>query len=185
MQMFGCVGRNGGPARAHLLYTSRQLKQLKDPSLLKCCGDPCKENCYHRELMIGIGSKELLRSNTACCDAYTGGKVPSARLVPTSLKRARKPKPVRDVSKLKERLTAGLLNERDKILEECSGFRMLGGNSILPDATIEDLVLKASFVVSKEDLDVLLPRPEYRDSFYNAMWDVASTAPPPTKKWRK
>ena len=43
-----------------------------------------------------------------------------------------------------------------KILEECPGFRMLGGNFILPDATIEDLVLKAPFVVSKEDLDVLL-----------------------------
>ena len=66
--------------------------------------------------MIGLGSKEvLLLSNTACCDANTGGKVPSARLdilVPTSLKRARKPKPVHDASKeLKERLTAGLLNE--------------------------------------------------------------------------
>ena len=66
--------------------------------------------------MIGLGSKEvLLLSNTACCDAYTGGKVPSPRLdilVPTSLKHARKPKPVRDVNKgLKKRLTAGLLNE--------------------------------------------------------------------------
>ena len=43
---------------------------------------------------------------------YIGGKVPTARLdilVPTSLKHARKPKPVRDVNKgLKERLTAGL-----------------------------------------------------------------------------
>ena len=190
MQMFGRAGRNGVPARAHLLYTSRQLKQIKDPSLLKCCGDACKENCYHRELLIGLGSKELLQSHAACCDVCTGGKVPSSRLdvlVPTSLKRARKPKPVRNVSKeLKERLTVGLLNERDKILEECPGFRMLGGNFILPDATLEDLVLKAPFVVSKEDLnDVLLLRPEYRDRFFNIMWDVVSTAPPPNKKRRK
>ena len=102
MQMFGRAGRNGTPAHAHLLYTSRQLKQIKDPSLLKCCGDACKENCYRRELLFGLGSKELLQSNAACCDVCTGGKVPTARLdvlVPTSLKCARKPKPVRDVNK--------------------------------------------------------------------------------------
>ena len=69
-----------------------------------------------------------------------------------------------------------------KILEECSGF---SGNFILPDATIEDLVLTAPFVVSKEDLDVLLLRPEYRERFYNVMWDVMSTAPLPTRKRRK
>lgn len=190
MQMFGRAGRNGTPARAHLLYTSSQLKQVKDPSLLKCCGDACKENCYRRELLFGLGSKELLQSNAACCDVCTGGKVPTTKLdvlVPTPLKRARKPKPVRDVNKeMEQKLTAALVKEKDKILEEFPGFRMLGGNFILSDAAIEELVLKAPFIVSKEDLnDVLLLRPEYRDRFFNVIWDILLTAPPPNKKQRK
>ena len=108
-------------------------------------------------------------------------------LVPTSLKRARKPKPVRDVNKEMERkLTAALVKEKDKILEEFPGFRMLGGNFILSDAAIEELVLKAPFIVSKEDLnDVLLLRPEYRDRFFNIIQDILLTAPPPDKKQRK
>ena len=67
MQMFGCAERNGSPAYAHLLYTSRQLKQVKAHHF-KCCGDAWKENWYSRELLIGLGSKELLLSNAACYD---------------------------------------------------------------------------------------------------------------------
>ena len=91
--MFGRAGRNGNPARAHLLYTNRQLQQIKDPSLSKFGGGENKENCRRRELLTGLGTTESLSSNVACCDVCTGGKVPSARLnilVPTSLKRARK-----------------------------------------------------------------------------------------------
>ena len=63
----------------------------------------------------------------------------------------------------------------DKILGEFPEFRMLGGNFILSDAGIEELVLKAPFIVSKED--VLLLRPEYRDRFLNVILDILLTAP--------
>lgn len=87
---------------------------------------------------------------------------------------------------MEQKLTAALVKEKDKILEEFPGFRILSGNFILSDAAIEELVLKAPFVVSKEDLnDVLLLRPEYRDRFLNVIWDILLTAPPPNKKQRK
>ena len=59
---------------------------------------------------------------------------------------------------MEQNLTGALVKEKDKILEEFPGFKMFG------DATIEELVLKAPFIVSKND--VLLLRPEYRDTFF-------------------
>ena len=189
-QMFGRAGRNGAPARAHLLYTSRQIKQIKDPSLSQFCGDACKENCRRQQLLISLGSKESIQGNAACCDDCTGGKVLSARLdvlVPPSLKRARKSKPVRDVNKNMEQMVReGLLKDKDKILEECPGFRILGGNFILSDAVIEELCLKAPFIESKSDLNgVLLLRPEHHERVFKVIWHVVSSAPPPPKKHRK
>ena len=79
-----------------------------------------------------------------CC--LHRGKVPSARLdllVPPSLKCARKSKPVRDINKnMEQMLREGLLKENDEILEECPGFRMLGGNFVFSDAVIEELCSK-------------------------------------------
>ena len=121
MQMYGRAGRNGTPARAHLLYTSRQVKKIKDPSLNRFCGDACKENCRRQQLLVSLGSKESIQGDATCCDVCTGGRVLSARLdvlVPPSLKRARKSKPVRDINKnMKQMLREGLQKENDKILE--------------------------------------------------------------------
>lgn len=189
MQMYGRAGRNGTPAHAHLLYTSRQVKKIKDPSLNRFCGDACKENCRRQQLLVSLGSKESIQGNAACCDVCTGGRVPSARLdvlVPPSLKRARKSKPVRDVNKnMEQMLREGLLKENDKILEECPGLRMLGGNFIFSDAVIEELCLKAPFIESKDDLNgVLLLRPEHHERVFNVIWHIVSSAPPPPKKHR-
>ena len=90
------------------------------------------------------------------------------------------------IGKLEQKLAAALVKEKDKILEEFPGFRMLGENFILSDAAIEQLVLKAPFVVCTQDLnDILLLRSEYRDRFFNVIWDILLTAPPPNKKRRK
>ena len=83
-------------------------------------------------------------------------------------------------------LTEGLEKEKEKILEECPGFRMHGGNFILSGATVKDLCSKAPFIESKDDLkDIALLRPEYRDRVFNVIWDIVSSAPPPEKKQRK
>ena len=160
MQMYGRAGRNGTLAHAHLLYTSRQIKKIIDPSLNQFCGDACKENSRRQQLLVSLGSKESIQGNAACCDVCTGSKLPSARLdvlVPLSLKRARKSKPVRDVNKnMKQMLREGLLKENDKILEECPGFRMVGGSFIFSDAVIEEFCLKAPFIESKDDLNGVL-----------------------------
>ena len=184
MQMYGRAGRNGTLAHAHLLYTSRQIKKIIDPSLNQFCGDACKENSRRQQLLVSLGSKESIQGNAACCDVCTGSKLPSARLdvlVPLSLKRARKSKPVRDVNKnMKQMLREGLLKENDKILEECPGFRMLGGSFIFSDAVIEEFCLKAPFIESKDDLNgVLSLRPEHQEMVFNVIWHIVSSAPPP------
>jgi len=106
----------------------QQAVKKKNPSLNQFCGDACKENC-RQQLLVSLGSKESIEGNAACCDVCTGGKVPSARLdvlVPPSLKRARKSKPVRDINKnMEQMLTERLLKENDKILEECPGLCFL------------------------------------------------------------
>ena len=135
--------------------------------------------------MVSLGSKESIQGNAACCDVCTGGKVPSARLdvlVPPSLKRARKSKSVCDVNKnMEQMLREELLKENNKILEECPGFRMLGGNFIFSDAVIEELCLKAPFI----DLNgILLLRPEHHERVFNVIWHIVSSAPPPPKKHR-
>ena len=89
MQIYGRAGRNGTLAHAHLLYTSRQIKKIIDPSLNQFCGDACKENSRRQQLLVSLGSKESIQGNAACCDVCTGSKLSSARLdvlVPLSLK---------------------------------------------------------------------------------------------------
>ena len=70
-------------------------------------------------------------------------------------------------------LKNSLIRERNKILDENIGFKMLGKNFVLSDATIEDLCLKAPFIQSKDDFkDVLSLHPEYHDRLFHVMWDI-------------
>ena len=87
--MFGRAGRNGGSARAHLIY---KAKQSKDKGMELFC--EAKENCRRAEMLKYLGSSEIIIGGTECCDICSKGEVPYSRLdvlSPTQLKRVRKP----------------------------------------------------------------------------------------------
>jgi len=67
--MFGRAGRNGFHCRAHLLYTTEQLKRVKDPFLSRFCGVQEKENCRRSIVLQGIGSRECIRTQDAVIGA--------------------------------------------------------------------------------------------------------------------
>lgn len=191
VQMFGRAGRNGHQARAHLLYTTRQTKRISDCSLKMFTCEGNEENCRRKEMLLGLGSKESISNNYgACCDICTGGTVLSPRLdilVPTPQKQVRKAKPVRHITdNIKKAVREALIVERGRIVDEFPGFRMIGTEFILSDATIGELCDRASTITSKEDLnDVVLLRPEYHDRLFRVIWLIVSCAPPPKKKQRK
>ena len=185
--MFGRAGRNGCPARAHLLYTCTQKPSVEEVHLKSfACGT---ENCRRKELIASLGSEEVLATNPACCDVCTGGKIPTLRLdvlAASHSKRTYKAKPVRDIDRdMEQTLKEALLKEREKILEESVGLRILGRSFVFSEATVKDLCVKAKYIKSKEDLGNLLSlRPEYHDRVFNIVWSVVSQAPPPQRKRR-
>ena len=188
--MFCRAGRNGCIARAHLLYTTRQARLLRDPSLTCFASQGNKENCRRKEMLMLLGSSESIDGSAACCDICSGQNVPSPRLdllVPMPLKRPRKPKPMRHISDdMSEALTHALLHERKKFLDEFPGYRMLGSNFILSDSTIRHLCTVATTLTSVDDLSSIVSlRPELKDRIYHVMWDIISHAPAPKKKERK
>ena len=190
MQMLGRAGRDDCPARAHLLYTTQRTKHISDTSLKIFTCEGSQENCRRKEMLLSLGSRESITSTVACCDICSGGNVPSPKLdilVATPSKRVRKPKSVRHISDdMEKALREALVVERERIVEEFPGYRMIGTGFILSDATIGQLCDKASTILSKEDLnDVVSLRPEYCDRLFRVVWQIVSCAPPPNKKQRR
>ena len=130
VQMFGRAGRDGHQARAHLLYTTQETKRISDCSLMMFTCEANEENCRRKEMLLGLGSKESISSNGACCDICSGGTVPSSRLdilVPKPQKQVRKAKSVRHITDdVKKAVREALIVERERIVNEFSGFRMIG-----------------------------------------------------------
>lgn len=188
-QMYGRAGRNGCLARAHLLYTARQARQLKDTSLKCFASEASNENCRRKEMLISLGSSESVMSSARCCDICSGNVVPSSRLdvmVPTALRRPRKPRAVRYItSEMGDVLKQTLLEEREKLLEEFPGFKMIGRSFILSDKTIDELCKLSTSLSSVEDLNgIVTLRRELRSRIFSKIMDVISCAPSPKKKQR-
>ena len=185
LQMFGRAGRNGCSARAHLLYTSTEMKQISNPLSFLCTEN--KENCRRLGLLRALGSNETVKTNPACCDVCTAGEVPHPKLdllVATSLKRTRKPKAIRLIdADMKETLTKALLEEREKIMAECPGYRLLESNFVLSTSTIKELCSMAPYITLKDELkEALSLRPELYDRVFDILWNVMSCAPTLKKK---
>ena len=127
--MIGRAGRNGCPARAHILCTTRKTK---DPLLTALTANE-KENCRRRSIMRGLGSSEDTSRNDACCDNCGEGilsRLNFLKNVPA--RRNKKRKPVRTVDQaIEQKLKVALLEEREKILMEEPGYRMLGVEFVL------------------------------------------------------
>ena len=188
--MFGRAGRNGCLARAHLLYTNTQARLLKDPSLTCFASEGSNENCRRKKMLTSLGSSESIVSSASCCDICSGLCVPSSRLdflVPMPLKRSRKPKPVRHISDgMADALKRALVCEREKVMNEFPGYKMMGSSFLLSDNTIRELCDIAKTVRSVDDLDTVVSlRPELKNRFFHVLWGIVACAPPPKKKQRK
>ena len=185
--MIGRAGRNGCLARAHIFCTSRKIK---DP-LLMAFAESDKENCRRRVLIQGLGSSEYTGSNEICCDNCGGETKLCKRLdfLKKSMpgKRKKKRKPVRSVdASLEEKLKAALMDEREKILAEAPGYRILGPEFVLSSSCISQLSAAAPVIATKEELrDFPALRPEYHDRIYRVMCDILACAAPPLSKRQK
>ena len=187
--MFGRAGRNGFHSRAHLLFTTEQLKRVKDPFLSRFCGVQEKENCRRSIVLQGIGSRERVHLNTGCCDRCSSSHIPCTRLdilVPTPPPKGRRCVRLREIdAPLKRKLRVGLLAERDRVLQEIPEYQMLGANFVCSEPLIEELCDKAAFIRTKEDMDdMFCLRPELHSRFFDTIWKLVSSAPPPCKRRR-
>ena len=184
--MFGRAGRNGCLARAHLFYTTRHARLLRVPSLKCFACEGSSENCRRKE-MLKAGCSESVVTSTACCDICSGIRAPSARLdflVTMPMKRPRKPKPVRHITAgMADTLKLALFCERERIMNEFPGYKMMGSSFLLSDNTITELCDLATTLRSVNDLNSILSlRPELKNRL---LWDFVSFAPSPQEKRRK
>ena len=188
--MFGRAGRNGCLARAHLLYTIRQAGLLRDISLKCLASEGSHENCRRKEMLKSLGSSEAVVTSAACCDVCSPLSVASSRLdvlVPLPLKRPRKPKPVRHITDdMADALKVALFREREKVVNEFPGYKMMGNSFLVSDSTIRELCSMATTLRSVDDLNGIVSlRPELRNRYFHVLWNVVSCAPSPKKRRRK
>ena len=83
-------------------------------------------------MLHSLGSSEPTVSGVACCDICSGLVVPSTRLdvlQPTAVRRPRKLQHI--TNNMAEALKQALLQEREKLLDECPGYKMLRSSFLL------------------------------------------------------
>ena len=104
-----------------------------------------------------VGSSESVVTSAACCDICSGLSVPSSRLdllVPMSL---RKPKPVRHITDdMTDTLKLALFHEREKVMNEFLGYKMMGSSFFLSDNTTRELCNIATTLRSVDDLNSIV-----------------------------
>ena len=186
--MFGRAGRNGYSARAHLLHTNTQMKHISDSWPFLSVGN--KENCFRLGLLRALSSKETVRVNAACCSVCTAGKVPDAKLdllAASTIRPNKKPKTVRLINAdMEEALCKAFLKERDRIMDECPGYKMCGSSFILSTSTIKKLCSMAHYITSKDELkEALSLRPELYDRIFNVLQNTFACAPTHTPHQRQ
>ena len=169
------------------MYMSRQLKQLRDPSLMCFASEENSENCPRKAMLRSLGSSEPVTSGPACCDTCSGAEVPSPRLdflVTTPLRRPRKPKPVRHITdEMADDLPQALIHEREKLVEAFSGYRMIGSSFIFSDGTVKELCRIAAHIQSIDKLDDIAGlRAEFKSRVFSVIQGVVSCAPSPKNK---
>ena len=152
-----------------VLFSHRlEVENCKDDDLKQMCG---KENCRRLTLLTALGSSEALSAlNGMCCDSCTPNALPRelAFVKPESRRRPRI-RAVRTVSKLQEQiLMDSLEQEREAIVSSSVGYMMLGKELVLPTKCLYELVRKAKYVQTAQDVKV----PGLREVFVNRIFVV-------------
>lgn len=151
-----------------VLQKAGRESQRPIPAMFASLGG--SENCRRRQMLRHLRSTETVASGEACCDICSGRIVPSARLdilVPTPVTRSRKPEAVRFVSSdMRDAVKIALVQERNNLLEEFPGYKMVEGIFILSDKTIAELCALAPSVTSVRDLNSIATLwPEHKQNF--------------------
>ena len=175
--MFGRAGRNGCPARGHLLKKKKKSSRSKiqDKTLSNFVNDKI---CRRKTLLSGMGEEynEFIPP-LRCCDVCTPSAISSNdRLNVLELgKQTRRPKrsAIRKVNEqllktLKERLYA----ERKAYIDENPCLSMLGVDFVCPDSTIDELCLQAEYLETASDISLYGIRTDIKDRFFNVISDV-------------
>ena len=176
-QLCGRAGRSGLSAQAHMFY-SRQQK-FKDPKLQQYCFG--NENCRRITLLRSVGSLEDVSGSDACCDVCTPS-VPCVVLDLLVTQKRKRRHLVRRVGKVTtEQLRLRLVAEREKLMSEHPGYRMIGADFVCSDAAIGELCQQAKYCNNIDDVDTYHIRPEFRDRIFNVLMETVSTELPPKR----
>lgn len=160
-----------------LTFYSRQQK-FKDPKLQQYCFG--NENCRRITLLRSVGSLEDVSGNDACCDVCTPS-VPLLLLDSLVTQKRKRRHLVRRVGKVTtEQLRLRLVAEREKLMSEHPGYRMIG-DFVCSDATIGELCQQAKYCNNIDDVDTYHIRPEFRDRIFNVLMETVSTELPPKR----
>lgn len=144
------------------------MKQYRDKSLQEFV--ECKENCRRRVLLDGIGGT-LVHTVNPCCDCCSTDGI-EARfdvLKPSAPCTRKRRRAVQHVSnETREKLKNSLLELRKKIIDDQPGYNMLVRDSVLADATIEQLCVECRYFSSVDDIQIFGVRSEHKAR----VWDV-------------
>lgn len=125
-----------------MLTNAKELQLCKDNALSDYCKS--KENCRRKSLVSSLGSEGDFSSTRRCCDVCSAVPPPEFSFIaPLSVPRKPRARVVRKISsELAEALMTRLLKERDSIVSEDVGLKMLGKELVLPTATLNNLCSK-------------------------------------------
>ena len=162
------------------MFYSLQQK-FKDPKLQQYCFG--NENCRRVTLLRSVGSLEDVSRNDACCDVCTPG-VPHAvdLLTPKATQKRKRRHLVRRIGKVtSEQLRPRLVEEREKLMSEHPGYRMIGPEFVCSDAAIGELCQEVKYFNSIDDVNTYHVRPEFRERIFNVLMETVSTDLPPKR----
>ena len=80
-----------------------------------------------------------------------------------------------------EQLRLRLVAEREKLMSEHPGYRMIGADFVCFDAAIGELCQQAKYCNNIDDVDTYHIRPKFRDRIFNVLMETVSTELPPKR----
>ena len=181
-QLCGRAGRGGMASRAHLFMSTNQK-----------CGDQVKEyftsteNCRRQIMLRALGVAEHHPPSLPCCDCCDDTKCPQSlrfecQVISRCNRRKRRTAQHEVDEECKVVLKGALLKAVDAYMAEHTSFLMLGRNFVCPECIIDEICREARFFKSMDDLNITGLRPELKNTFFNIICAVLSSAPTPKKR---
>ena len=171
----GRAGRAGQPSISVLFYSPAELKGSAEATLKALCDQG--ENCHRRMLLKGLGSSEMVTTESRiCCDVcepvcpykdLTFPRVPEARK--TTLRKRALPQNTRQM------MESELLAQRDAVVEGNPALKMFPKSVFCPLNVIQDVCSKSSSVKCIHDMQSFsCLRKELHSPFFTVITSLRS-----------